>query len=228
MKKFLHSILFVFVLSISQVPVSFADTCATGLMPLFTSYQAAKLCSYFSAGTIGTVANNTFVTARNAAGSANLNIWKADASDNTVLNAGSNKVITFSNALTPVAQIDSQGLQMMSVTAGLQWDTAVLTPATNLTPVAGTNDVARFSVVATACPTNAAVDLIAAPNDGDVYEVYNPGANPLIVAALGTPVVNYGTNRRISLAAKSGTKCTYSANGASWLCELKTLPTPAA
>jgi hypothetical protein len=71
-----------------------ADTCSTGLMPLFTGPQAKEICATFSAGTIGTIANNTYAVGRNAADSANINVWKINASDDTVINSSANDYLT--------------------------------------------------------------------------------------------------------------------------------------
>lgn len=66
---------------------AFADTCSKGLMPLFTGPQAAEICETFSAGTIGVLANNTFAVGRDAADSANINVWSVDTGDNTIINS---------------------------------------------------------------------------------------------------------------------------------------------
>lgn len=73
------------VLITAQIAV--ADTCSKNLMPLFTGPQAAEICASFSAGTIGTLANGTYAVARNAANSANINVWRVNSSDDTVINS---------------------------------------------------------------------------------------------------------------------------------------------
>ncbi len=211
------------VLALLFPATAFADTCAKGLMPLFTAAQATKLCSYFSAGTIGVIANNTFAVARNAANSGNLNIWKADGSDNTHLNAKTGKVIDLDINVTPVAAISSAGLVFQQSTAGLTYFPAVITPATNLTPVAGSNDVPPLGIIVTAGPTNQAVALNASPADGEERAVLNLSGQPLIVAALGTPSMNFPVTpgpRRLSVAARSKATCIYSASALSWGCTL--------
>jgi hypothetical protein len=85
-----------FALSLLLPASGFADTCAKSLIPFFAPGQAKQLCAVFSAGVVGVLANNTYAVARNAANDGNLNIWKADASDNTVLNAKTAKSILFS------------------------------------------------------------------------------------------------------------------------------------
>lgn len=98
---------------------AFADTCATGLMPLFTGPQAAEICATFSAGTIGTLANNTYAVARNAANNANINVWKVDATDDTVLNADTGDVIKLSVAGTSEVQIDNDSLTFTGAAASI-------------------------------------------------------------------------------------------------------------
>ena len=102
MKK-LISLIFV----LATPVISFADTCATGLMPVFTAAQAKEICSTFSAGSIGTLANDTYAVARNAADDANINVWKVDATDDTVLNADTGDVIKLSVAGTSEVQISN-------------------------------------------------------------------------------------------------------------------------
>lgn len=87
-----------------------ADTCAKGLMPLFTGPQAKELCDTFSAGVIGVIANNTYAVARNAADSANINVWKVDATDDTVINADTGDVIKLALAGTAFATATSTGI----------------------------------------------------------------------------------------------------------------------
>ena len=132
------------------------------------------------------------------------------------------------SATTPVANMVASGLAFQLSTSGIQYSPYVATPATDLTPVAGTNDFRRLTVLATAAPTNAAIALPASPNNGEVYQMFNLGANPVVVAALGTPVMNNAAARRLSVAAKGGTRCVYSSLAGSWLCDLiAALPTPA-
>lgn len=97
---------------------AFADSCATSLMPLFTQYQAAKICGTFGAGYIGTQANNTYISARNAANGANISVWKVDATDDTVLNADSGDVIKLSVAGTSEVVIDDDKLNFAIAAAG--------------------------------------------------------------------------------------------------------------
>lgn len=42
---------------------------------------------------LGVVSNNEYQTARNAAGTANINVWKVDSSDNTVINSSASDVL---------------------------------------------------------------------------------------------------------------------------------------
>ena len=81
--------IFALVLSVCITTSAYADTCATGLMPLFTGPQAKEICATFSAGTIGVLANDTYAVGRNAADSGNINVWKVDSSDETIINSDS-------------------------------------------------------------------------------------------------------------------------------------------
>lgn len=87
MNKFIKIILTVaFTYWWLSTPTVFAD-CKSDMMPMFTAAQANAVCGSFSAGDIGTLANDTFAVGRNAADDANINVWKIDTSDNTVLNS---------------------------------------------------------------------------------------------------------------------------------------------
>lgn len=99
----------VFVVALLFASDALADTCAKSLMPTFTSYQAAKLCGTYGAGYIGTQANNTFVAARNAANGANINIWKLDSSDNTLINSSASDELIF--------QLEDDASRLISFTA---------------------------------------------------------------------------------------------------------------
>lgn len=106
----------------------------------------------------------------------------------------------------------------------------VVTPATNLTPAPTTNEIRYVSMVAAAAPTSAAVALPANPKDGTRRIFFNTGANPVVVAALGTPGMNFPVTpgpRRIVVPARGGVDCRYWAAGLSWGCSLiSALPTP--
>jgi hypothetical protein len=73
-----------------------AVTCTEQLGLTFTPAQREKLCDLFSAGTIGTIANDTFATGRNAADDANIGVWKVNADDDTQINADASDKIKFS------------------------------------------------------------------------------------------------------------------------------------
>lgn len=131
------------------------------------------------------------------------------------------------SATTPVAKWQSDGIAFQSSTVGMNQSPYVATPATNLTPVAGTNDFRRYTLIAAAGPTAQAIALPNSPNDGDQRHLVNSSANPLIVASISTPVINQGTNRTTSVAAKSGLRCVYSSAVSSWICDVTgAMPTP--
>ena len=117
-----------FILLLGMGQQVFADTCSTGLMPMFTGPQAEEICATFSAGTIGTLANNTYAVGRNAADSANIDVWKVDSTDDTVINADSGDTIKLAVAGTTVASVDSTGLVLSP---------GILNVAANVESVAG-------------------------------------------------------------------------------------------
>lgn len=63
---------------------------------------------------------------------------------------------------------------------------AIMTPATSLTPVAADVLSQGLSLMATASPTLAYVELpVATANAGIPFEVYNKGASPLLISPKG-------------------------------------------
>lgn len=115
-----------------------ADTCATNLMPLFTAAQAAELCGAFSAGTIGVLANNTYAVARNAANGANINVWKVDTGDNTVINSSASDELRL--------QLEDDASRLIFFTAAsdaaiaMKWGDSGTTATQILTVSASTSD----------------------------------------------------------------------------------------
>lgn len=174
--------------------------------------------------------NHKWLGSRDPSTFVDLPILRFNASNNIEINQPkSGGSLQFEYLKTPIAKLDSTGFRVSNSSAGYGEAHYIATVSTNLTPVEGANDVRPYTEVATACPTNAALGLPSVPLDGAKYKVINAGANPLVIAALGTPVMNQGTNRRISVAAKGELECEYSLALVSWLCKLFTaLPTPAA
>lgn len=107
-----------------------ADTCATKLMPTFTAFQATAICSSFGSGNF-TLKNNTYLKARNAAGTADLSILKSDASDNTILNAGTGKTVNL--------DINSAAILTVSASKLLGSGTAAMVNGATLGTVIGLN-----------------------------------------------------------------------------------------
>lgn len=98
--------------------MAYADTCAVRLMPAFTAAQAVQICTSWGNGNF-VLKNNTYLLARNAAGTANLNLLKADASNNTILNAPSAGLIGF--AVNSVSQMNIDATTGLTLTlAGSQ------------------------------------------------------------------------------------------------------------
>jgi len=58
----------------------------------------------------GVVSNNTWQTARNAAGTANINVWEVDSSDNTVLNSSASDVL--------ILQLEDDANRLINFSAG--------------------------------------------------------------------------------------------------------------
>lgn len=162
--------------------------------------------------------NGRWLSARSANGFSENKILRSDTSNNTEVNAPSGKAVKIDVAGTPITSTDSTGHTLVSSASNYYKTVYVATPATNLTPVAGTNDMRPLTMVATAAPTNAAIALPASPVDGEERELYNAGANPVVVAALGTPVMNGGAGRRTVVAANSRLICRYYSARASWKC----------
>lgn len=162
--------------------------------------------------------NGRWLSSRNASGFGENKILRSTSSDNTEVNAPSGKSIKGSIASTPITSTDSTGHSLVSSASNYFKVAYVATPATNLTPVAGTNDFRPITMVATAAPTSAAIALPASPVDGEEREFFNAGANPVVVAALGTPVMNGGAGRRTVVATNTRLICRYYSARASWRC----------
>lgn len=71
---------------------AFGDTCSKNFTGVFTAYQATKLCTAFGVGQL-VLSNGSYLKSRNAAGTADLSLLRADSSDNTELNAATGKDI---------------------------------------------------------------------------------------------------------------------------------------
>jgi hypothetical protein len=95
---------------------------------------------------------------------------------------------------------------------------AVMTPITALTPNAGDVLTGRLSIMATASPTLAYVELPAATaNAGAAFAVYNKGASPLLIVPKGVVAATDSIN---ASAAATPYSC---ATGK--LCDCKNLTT---
>ena len=239
MKKFITIILALFL----GAQGAYADACGKALTGPFPDAQARKLCTYFIntaslsssltfTGTGPIIAPTSFGFAVASASTPNytLNNVRFNMPSTGVLAASTAIALAPGSANTPVVTFNTSGMTFGATTHGIVYAPYVATPATNLTPVAGTNDFLPLTVVATAAPTNAAIALPASPTDGEVRRLIVTGANPVVVAALGTPSMNMAVTpgpRRYIAAGKSTSECIYSAAAASWMCNLVTLPTPA-
>lgn len=156
-----------------------------------------------------------------------LNLGTANTSDYINLITDNLRYETLNG--TDVFTVGSTGIDLSSTTVSLRHPAYVATPATNLTPVAGTNDFRPNTVVAAAGPTNMAIALPASPTNGETRWGFNASANPVVVAALGTPVMNGGAGRRTVWPTMTVMRCTYSSSLASWTCYPDAaVPTPIA
>ncbi len=141
MKKIISLLLAICLLPLAAA----ADTCSAKLVPTFPSNQATLICSTFSAGTIGTLANNTYAVARNAANDANINVWKVDATDDTVLNADTGDIIKLSVAGTSEVTIDNDLVSFTGNAGVIAAPTSVAVAVGAVTEVTFGNDKQTFS-----------------------------------------------------------------------------------
>lgn len=188
-----HLILIITVLLLAvraEAQVTAAQLMAVG-MP---SQQAEIVAGVFTGG--ATVANNTYIKARNQAANANISMLAADATDDTVLNADSGDVIKFSVATTPIAQLGSTGFSTdVPYAAGGFQDkfpaAAVMTPSTSsVTPAAGYTLSERNTIIAAGAPTAAFVVLpVATTSVGKRFTLFNQGSNPVAIVPQ-TGVIN--------------------------------------
>lgn len=94
MKKILLSIFAILLLVSGTAEAQYTRSQATNrLVSLGMHDQLAKEVAGLASG-LGVIPNNTYLRVRNAAGTANLSVLKSDASDNTVLNAGTGKTVS--------------------------------------------------------------------------------------------------------------------------------------
>lgn len=93
MKNILLSIFTILLLVSGTAQAQYTRSQATNrLVSLGMHDQLAKEVAGLASG-LGVIPNNTYLRVRNAAGTANLSVLKSDASDNTVLNAGTGKTV---------------------------------------------------------------------------------------------------------------------------------------
>lgn len=136
----------------------------------------------------GVIGSRRYLGAQTTNGQSIAPILGMDSSDNTVLNCLSGKECQVTIAKTPVGKFSSTGLTFPSASQQVRNSVfpAVITPMTNLTPVAGAALSARVSLMATASPTLAYVVLPAATsNPNAAFGVYNKGASPLLMLLNG-------------------------------------------
>lgn len=213
-----------------SVSTAHAQTVENDLVGLgMPAEQASYLASILPAGSV--VGNNTFIKGRNQANSADINILKVDATDDTVLNADSGDTVKVSVANTPVANfppIDANGFTAdLTFVAGTTIRNVPYVPTMAATPVAGTN---AFSIGVNAIPTAAANTAALMPTPiaaGQKLIAINTGPNAVRLKPGGTNTINGGSaGAYIPLATLLIAECE-SLSTSAWQCGTKTIPTPA-
>lgn len=194
-------------LSIFIAASAYADTCATKLQPMFTDYQAKLLCSRFSAGTIGTLANNTYAVARNAANSANINVWKVDGTDDTVIDADSGDIIKFAMAGTQEGTVSTTGISVTAAddgfyaTDGLSVSSDVTTafPAARSNFLGLNNTIAGLGLVTGAASTAGAQLALmkSRATDGTADTIVANGDALATLTAYGADGADFETGGRV-------------------------------
>ena len=128
-----------------------------------------------------------WLPSRDATGFGELQILGTDTSENTLINAKSGKVTKLMVAKTPVASLQTDGLNFTKALSGPIFPAAaVITPF--VTYAAGSAALTgRNNIIAAGAPTSAFVELPAATaNVGKTLKLYNQGSNPVaIVPASG-------------------------------------------
>lgn len=190
--------------------------------------------------------SGAWLKSRNAANDADLDLLRADGSDNTELNTASGKLYNFSVAKTPVAVLSSAGA--LTTNAGITATTGNVTstagsfvvsaagqglqlaayvPTMAATPVAGTNLIAPgLNVVPTAAANTAAM-FAATPVVGTQYRVFNSGPNSVRLKGGGATTINGATaGGYIVLATLTSASCVVT-SASNINCSLEAAPTPA-
>lgn len=126
---------------------------------------------------------------------------------------------------TQQANFNTTGLTFDAASVGV--NLAPYVPTLAATPVAGTNDLQRLSIVPTAA-ANAAAGLPAVPVAGSCYKIVNTGPNSIRVKAYGTPGINgAAAGTYIPLATMVTADCCAS-SATAWYCGTSAgVPTPA-
>lgn len=132
------------------------------------------------------------------------------------------------NGNTLVSTLDRSGL-LTDDDSSAYTTSYVATPATDLTPVVAVSEMKPNTIIAAAGPTAQAIGIFGTPVAGQIKCVSNYSANPLIVASMGTPVVNGGTNRTTSVPTLRKLCCQVASASTTYDCLLDsafTRPTP--
>lgn len=204
-------------------PVTVGKLVGLGMRPELAEFVASQ-------NTI--LSNAEWIRFLNAAGSANINAFVVDGTDDTVVNADSGDVIKFAVAGTPVVQMDASGLTTdlyFATGKGVREAVAIITPDVDYTPAAANVITTKVTRCVAGCPTIAAAYLPEASTTtiGATYQILNEGSYPLLVfpnLTGGTNTVNAGgAGTPISLATGETGICTgLTATG--WRCAAVPLP----
>lgn len=190
--------------------------------------------------------NGSWLKSRNAADNADLNLLRADTSDNTELNVASGKTLNLSVAGTPVSSMAATGAlttgagitattgnitstagSFIVSAAGQGYRLAAYVPTFAATPVAGTNLIAPGLNVAPTAAANTAAMFAATPVVGTQYRIFNSGPNTVRLKGGGATTINGATaGGYIALATLTSASCVVTA-ASNINCSLEAAPTPA-
>lgn len=174
-----------------------AELCEQRFTPHFTAKQSGLMCT--SAG----LANDTFLTVPNAAGTGFINAFKVDSSDDTVVNADSGDNVDIDIADTTIWTFTSAG-DLAQQTAGESIkmsndETTIILPAANGISAAGSaigdaTDLTKVINNVTTVAASTGVQLWDPNQSGGMQVVRNGGANALSVyPPNGTATINGGS-----------------------------------
>jgi hypothetical protein len=168
-----------------------ADSCGTSLMPAFTAAQATQLCNVITAGDIA-LDNNAYLTARNAANTADLNLLKADTGDETRLESSNKVILVTSNDPQRLLRFGGASDAALSLTFGDEGVTAAqilkMSPSTTNTDDDGGIEISGGGATADAT-RGAFIDLygnqhVGFPGRVDLFSGSDAGTEDILIGAV--------------------------------------------